>query len=134
MEQFALVPASVYKKSVTTQSVTKQELPKYKAEQPPTYQGDSLNINKKLFGKADTLIVKLLSSSRIKLSNLQTKIFDGVDTGVLVSDFILQLHRKNSDVPDIYSTLLDVAGISPSLVFNQNAKAKDRGSWVPFKV
>ena len=32
MEQFVLVPASVYNKSV---SVTKQELPKYKAEQPP---------------------------------------------------------------------------------------------------
>ena len=35
MEQFVLVPASVYNNSVTTQSVTKQELPKYKAEQPP---------------------------------------------------------------------------------------------------
>ena len=38
VEQFLLVPASVYNKSVTTQSVAKQELPKYKAEQPPTYQ------------------------------------------------------------------------------------------------
>ena len=37
MEQFVRVPASVYNKSVTTQSFTKQELPKYKAEQPPTY-------------------------------------------------------------------------------------------------
>ena len=42
MEQFVLVPSSVYNKSVTTQSFTKQELPKYKAEQPPTYQTDSL--------------------------------------------------------------------------------------------
>ena len=57
MEQFVLVPASVYNKSVTRQSVTKQELPQYKAGQPPTYQIDSLkrDINKKLFGKADTL-------------------------------------------------------------------------------
>ena len=63
MEQFVLVPASVFNKSVTTQSVTKQELPKYKAEQHPTYQIDSLkrDINKKLFGKADTLIDKVLS-------------------------------------------------------------------------
>ena len=30
MEQFVLVPASVYNKSVTAQSVTKQELPKVK--------------------------------------------------------------------------------------------------------
>ena len=59
MEQFVLVPAFVYNKSVTTQSVTKQELPKYKAEQPRTYQIDSLNrdINTKLFGTADTLTV-----------------------------------------------------------------------------
>ena len=66
MEQFFLVPASVYDKSVTTQSVTKRELPKYKAEQPPRYQIDSLkgDINKKLFGKADTVIEKILSCSR----------------------------------------------------------------------
>ena len=132
MEQFFLVPASVYNKSA--QSVTKQDLPKYKAEQPPTYQIDSLNLNKKLFGKADTLIDKILSGSRIKLSNSQTIILDGVHTGVFISDFTLHLRRKNADVPDIYFTLLDAAGISPSLVYNQNAKAKDRGSWVPFKV
>ena len=134
MEQFVLVPASVYNKSVTTQSVTKQELPKYKAEQPPTYQINSVNLNKKLFGKADTLINKILTCSRIKLSNSQTIILDGVDTGVLISDFTQNLRRKNADVPDIYFTLLDAAGISPSLFFNQYAKAKDRGSWVPLKV
>ena len=136
MEQFVVVPASVYNKSVTTQSVTKRELPKYKAEQPPAYQIDSQkrDINKKLFGKADTLIDKILSCSRIKLSNSQTIILDGVDTGVLISDFTLQLRRRNVDVPDIYFTLLDAAGISPSLVFSQNARTKDRGSWVLFKV
>ena len=136
MEQFVLVPASVYNKSVTAQSVTKQELPKYKTEQPPTYQIDSLkrDINKKLFGIADTLIDKHLSCSRIKLSNSQTIILDGVDTGVLISDFTQHLRRKNADVPDIYVILLDAAGISPSLVFNQTAKAKERGSWIPFKV
>ena len=136
MEQFVLVPASVYNKSVTTHPVKKQELPKYKAEQPPTYQIDSLkrDINKKLFGKADALIDKILSCSRIKLSNSQTIILDGVDTGVLISDFTLHLRRKNADFPDIYFTLLDAAGISPSQVFNQNAKAKERGSWIPFKL
>ena len=34
MQQFVLVTASVYNKRVTMQSGTKQELPKYKAEQP----------------------------------------------------------------------------------------------------
>ena len=69
MEQFVLVQASVYNKSLTAQSVTKQELPKYKAEQSPTYQIDSIKrgINKKLFGKADAKIDKILSCSRIKL-------------------------------------------------------------------
>ena len=121
---------------MTTQSVKKHELPKYKAEQPPTYQIDSLkkDINKKLFGKADPLIDKILSCSRIKFSNSQTVILGGVDTGVLISDFTLHLRQQNVDVPDIYFTLLDAAGISPSLVFNKNAKAEDRGSWVPFKV
>ena len=96
MEQFVLVPASVYNKSVNTQSVTKQELPKYKAEQPPTYRIDSLkrDINKKLFGKADTLIDKISSCSRVKLSNSQTIILDGVDTGVLNTDFSIHLRRK----------------------------------------
>ena len=64
MEQFVLIPASVYTKSA--QPGTKQELPKYKAEQPPTYQIESLNLNKKLFGKADPIIDKILSCSRIK--------------------------------------------------------------------
>ena len=106
VEQFVLVPASVYNKSVTTQSVTKQELPKYKAEQAPTHQIDSLkrDINNKLFSKADTLIDKTLSCSRIKLSNSQTIILDGVDTGVLISDLTLYLRRENADVADIYFT------------------------------
>ena len=77
---------------------------------------------------------KILSCSRMKFPNSQTIILDGVDTGVLISDFTRHLPRKNADVTDIYFTLLDAAGISPSLVFNQNAKAKDRGSWVPSKV
>ena len=108
----------------------------YKAEQPPTYQIDSLkeDMKKKLFGKANTLRDKTLSCSRIKASSLQTTILNGADTGVLISDFTLHLRQKNVGVPDIYFTLIDDAGISASLVFNQNVKAKDRGSWVPFKV
>ena len=130
MERFVVVPASVYYKSVTTQSVTKQELLNYKAEQPPTYQIDSLekDINMKLFGKTDTLRDKTLSCSRINHSKTQTIILDGADTGVLNSDFTQLLRRRIADVPDIYFTLLDAAGISTSLVFNQNAEAKDRGS------
>ena len=126
----------MYNKSVTTQSVRKQEFAEYEVEPPATYQIDSLkrDINKKLFGQRDTLIDKILSCSLIKLPNSQTIILYGVETGVVISDFTLHLRRKNVDFPDIYFTLLDAAGISPSLVFNRNANAKDRGSWVSFKV
>ena len=96
MEQFVLVPASVYNKSVTAQFVTKQELSKYKAEQPPTYQFDSPKRDIKQFDKADPLIDKILSCSPIKLSNSQTIFLDGVDTGVLISDFTLHLSVKKT--------------------------------------
>ena len=84
MDQFDVVPASVYNKSLITQSATKQELPKYQPSQNPTYQIDSLKkeINKKLFSKADFLVDKILSCPRINLSNSQTLILDGVETGV----------------------------------------------------
>ena len=136
MDQFVLVPASVYNKSLITQSVTKQELPKYQPSQNPTYQIYSLKkeMNKKLFSKADSLADKILSRPRIKLSNSQILILDGVETGISLLDFAQQLLRKNADIPDIYFTLPDAAGISPTLILNQNAKAKEGGSWVPFKI
>ena len=137
MEQFVLVPASVYiNKCLNTQTVTEQELPKYQGEPTPTYQNDSLNkeIKQKLFGKADFLVDQILSCPRIKLSNLETLISDGVKTGVSLSDFPHQLRRKNADVPDIYFILLDAAGKYPTLVHKQNATTKKRGNWVPFKI
>ena len=42
-------------------------------------------------------------------------------------DIAQQLRRKNADV---YFTLLDAAGKSPTLILHQNAKAKERGRWV----
>ena len=42
MDQFVLVPTSVYNKSLITQSVTKREFPKYQPSQNPTYQIESL--------------------------------------------------------------------------------------------
>ena len=136
MDQFVLVPASVNNKSLITQSVTKQELPKYQPSQYPTYQIDSLEkeINKNVFSKADSLVDQILSGPRIKLSNSQTLILDGVETGIFLSDFAQQPRRKNADVPDIYFTLLGAAVIPSTQILNQNAKAKERGSWVPFKI
>ena len=74
MDQFVLVPASVYNKSLITQSVTKLELPEYQPSQNLTNQIDSLKkeINKKLVSKADSLVDKSLSCPLIKLLNSQT--------------------------------------------------------------
>ena len=134
MEQFVLVPASLLNKLNTTKSTTlKLDLHKFQPQQTPTSQVDSLkkDISKKLFAKADSLVDKLLASPRIKLSLSNTIVLNGTDTGVL---FAQHLRRKNADVPDIYFTLLDAADISPSIVLNQNAKTKERGNWIPFKI
>ena len=80
MEQFVLVPASVYNKSLISQPVTKQEHPKYQPTKNATYQNDSLKkeINKNLSSKADSLVDKILSCPRIQLLISQSLIFDAV--------------------------------------------------------
>ena len=130
------VPASLYNKSFITQAVTKQKLPKYHTSQNPTYHIDSLKkeTNKKLFSKGDSLVDKILSCPRIRLLNSQTLILDVLKTGFFLSNFAQQLRRKNADVPDIYFSLLDAAGISLTLILNQNYKAKRRRSRVLFKI
>ena len=128
MDQFVLIPASMYNKSLITQSVINQELPKYQPSRNSTYNIDSLKkeINKLLFSKADSLVDKTLSLPRIKLSNSQTKIFDGVETGFFLLYFAQQLGRTNADVAESYFILLDAAGISPTLILNQNAYFRKR--------
>ena len=43
-----------------------------------------------------------------------------------VSEIAQQLHRRDSDVPNIYSTLLDAAAMYPTLALNENTKSKRR--------
>ena len=72
MEQFVLVPISVYNSNIKKPTVaTQKELPTYQSEEKPTYQIESVkkNINKNLSSKADSLIDKVLSSPRKKSSN-----------------------------------------------------------------
>ena len=103
MEQFVLLPACVYNKTLISQPITRQQLPKYQPSQNPTYQIDLLKreIIKKLFSKAHSLVDKILSCSRIKLTNSQTIILDDVETRFFLLDFARQLRRRNADVPDI---------------------------------
>ena len=87
-----------------------------------------------MFGKTDSLVDKILSCPRVKHSNSQTFLMNGVETGVLLPVFAQQLRRKNADVPDICFAPLEYAGRTPTLILNHNAKTKRRGRFVPFKV
>ena len=136
MEQFVLIPLSVYSSSNRSTIVTKQELPKYKPEQTPTYHKGTLKkeINQQLSTSASPLVNKILESPRIKLSNSNILILDGIETGVLLTDFAHRLKRKNVAIPDIYVTLLDAVSITPNLVVNSHAKGKEIGAWSPFRI
>ena len=81
-------------------------------------------MNKNLFAKADSLVDKVLSSPRIKLSTPNFLILDGTDTGVPLTEFPQTLKRKNAEVPDIYFNLLDAADITPRLVLNKKCQRK----------
>ena len=86
------------------------------------------------FLRADSLVNKVWSCPRIKLSKPQTLKLEGVETRVLLSDFSQQLRRKNADVHDIYFTQLDAAGKNFILVLIKKAeKQKEGGCWVPSK-
>ena len=71
MEQFVLVPLSVHNSNNNPTVLTKQELPKYKPEQTPTYHKDTSEkeINKQLSKGASPRKNKFLESPRIKLSD-----------------------------------------------------------------
>ena len=127
MEHFVLVPISMYTSNIKKPSiVTKKELPTYQSEEKPKYQIESVkkDINKSLFGKADSLVDKVISSPRMRLSPSNFLILGGGDTGVSLTDFAQTLKRKNAEVPDIFFTLLDAADITRRLVSNKNAKEK----------
>ena len=93
-----------------------------------------MEIYKILFAKANSVADKILYCLRIKLSNLQILNLDSVESGVSLLDLAQPLRGKNEDVPGTHFFLLDATGISPNLILNQNAKAKDRGGWVPLKI
>ena len=129
MEQFAPVPLSVYNSNTNNpNTVTKQELPKFKPDQNPTYQ--KITVKKEnihhLIASAIPLPDKILESPRILLSIFNTKFFDGLETGVLLKEFLQHLKREDVAIPDIYFMLIDAVSIGPDLVINSHAKAKER--------
>ena len=135
MEQFVLVPLSVYdekirplKKILDIKPKTEEKVP---IDPTPIYK----SVNRQLKSKSGTSIVdQILESPRIKLSNSDTIILDGRDTLVHIVNFVHDLRRKTPQIPDIYFTILDATEISRDLVINPNAKKKDRGNWISFQI
>ena len=80
------------------------------------------------------IIDLILNSPRIKISQSDKIILDNRDTKESIVDFVCALKRKNTDFPDIYFTILEATHIPPKLVINKNAKPKERGTWIPFKI
>ena len=104
MEQFVLVSLSVYNSSNSPTLVTKQELPKYKADQSPRYERSTVKkeIKQHLISFASPLLNEILECPRIKLSKSGAVILDGIESGVLVKAFAQHLKRKVEVVPDIH--------------------------------
>ena len=80
------------------------------------------------------IIVIILKSPRIKLSQSDNIILDNRDTKESTVDIVCALKRKNTNFPDIYFTILEATQLPPKFVINKNAKAKDRGTWIFFKI
>ena len=129
MEQFVLVPLPVYNSSNSSTIVTKQELPKYKPEQTPTYRKDTLKkeINQQLSTSASPLVNKILESPRIKLSNSNTLILDGIETSVLLKDFPQRLKRKNVAYPIFTLLYLTQSASLPTLLSTVMPRVKKEG-------
>ena len=84
-------------------------------------------------GNNKHIIDLILNSPRIKLSQSDNITLDNRDTKESIVDFVCALKRKNTNFPDIYFNILEATQLPPKLVINKNAKAKDKGTWIPFK-
>ena len=74
-----------------------------------------------------------LLSPRITSHQLQSKTLDVVEVGVLLSDSVPQLRRRNKDILGSCLNPFDAVGISRILVLVQNELTKRRETWVLFR-
>ena len=135
MEQFVLIPQHIYEQKFKLE-VKKLHTFEQKPVSVPTHLNPNYTeiSNKARSLKTESIVDQILNSPRVKLSLNGTILLDGRDTEVAFADFFFALKRKNVDFPDIYYTILDATGINPQKVINKDAKRKDRGSWIPFKI
>ena len=136
MKQFALVPYSVYQSQSTLPTKQKMEQKQEKEEiVPKNFDSVYSAVNARLKTSNNKQIIDLmLISPRIKLSQSDNIILDNRDTTESILDFVCTLKRKNTDFPDIYFTILEATQLPPKFDINKNAKAKYRGTWIPFKI
>ena len=136
MEQFFIIPYSVYQSQSTLPRKQKLEQKQEKEEiVPKNFDSVYSAVNARLKTSNNKHIIDLiLNSPRIKISQSDSIILKYRDTKESIVDFVCALKRKNTDFPDIYFTILEATHIPRKLVNNKNAKAKDRGTWIPFKI
>ena len=118
MYQFVLIPYSIYQSQSTLPKKTKMEEKQEKEEIfPKGFDSFYSAVNAKVKTSNNKHLTDLiLNSPRIILSQLENIILD------------------NRDTKAIYFTILEATQNPPKLVINKNAKAKDRGTWIPFKI
>ena len=132
MEQFVLIPYSVYQSQSTLPRKQKLEQKQEREEiVPKNFDSVYIAVNA---SNNKHIIDLILNSPRIKLSQSDNIILDNRDTKESNADFVCALKRKNTDFPDIFFTILEATQLPPILVINKNAKAKDRGTWIPYKI
>ena len=134
MEQLVLIPYSVYQ----WQSTLPKKWNKSKKKRR-LYQKFFNFVYKAVSSRLKTnnnqhIIDSFLNSPRIKLSQSDNFIIENRDKKESIVDFVCALKIKKTDCPDIYLTILEAIQLPPKFVINKNAKAKDRGTWIPFKI
>ena len=102
---------------------------------PKSFDSVYSAVNARLKTSKNKHIIDLtLNSPGIKLSQSDNIIIDNRDTKESIVDFVSALKRKNTDFPDIYFTILEATQLPLKHVINKNAKTKDIGTWIPFKI
>ena len=136
MDQFVLIPKSIYQSQSTLPK--KPEL-EQKQEKEEVVQKDFDSIYSAVNAKLKTsnnkhLIDLILNSPAIRLSQSENIKLDNRDRKESSADFVCALKRKNTNFLVIYFTILEATQIPPKLVINKNAKAKDRRTCIPLKI
>ena len=124
MDHFVLIPYSIYQSQSTLPKKTKLEQKQEKEEiVPKDFVSIYSAVNAKLKTSNNEHLIDLnLISPRIRLSQSEIIILDKRDT------------KKINCRLFIYFFILEATRIPPKLVVNKDAKAKDRGTWIPFKI